>query len=414
MSLLHKEFDQINVEDLELLILNGVAESRVIEYKEKLPGDSGDERKEFLADITSMANSAGGDIIFGISEFRPNKESTGRPGELVGVEVDNEDALMRKYESLVRDGVQPRIYGVRMRLIRISGSRYIFIIRLPRSLSGPHMVIYSKTYRFYIRNSASKHMMEAAELRSAFLSTSNALEKVQRFREIRLARIMANEGYKELMPPEYYDQLPPFHFIVVQVIPIGSTEETFLDIQTMRDHKVYLKNLGDTDGSGSNRNEVNFEGFITHTNYSHTRPSSSYVQILRNGSIEAVDTDLLFAEKDKKVIRIQYIERILVERIFDYLNAIKLIGLLSPIALGVSFLNVKDFDFALPNRIFGITHKKIGRDNLIIPEILLESFPEDLQQTAVMVRPILDALYNAAGKDSAHFDQSGRWVCPED
>jgi hypothetical protein len=45
---------------------NGVAEGRQLDYKEQLPISSDDDKREFLGDVTSFANTAGGDLIYGV------------------------------------------------------------------------------------------------------------------------------------------------------------------------------------------------------------------------------------------------------------------------------------------------------------------------------------------------------------
>ena len=70
-----KEFDTIGKEDIEALVANAVSEGRTIEYKEKLPGGTDDDRREFLADASSFANAGGGDLIYGIREKRPEWET---------------------------------------------------------------------------------------------------------------------------------------------------------------------------------------------------------------------------------------------------------------------------------------------------------------------------------------------------
>jgi len=60
--------EKISQADLQNLIDNAVAEGRTIEYKQALPGGTDSEKKEFLADVSSFANTAGGDLLFGISE----------------------------------------------------------------------------------------------------------------------------------------------------------------------------------------------------------------------------------------------------------------------------------------------------------------------------------------------------------
>jgi hypothetical protein len=51
---------QIDAARLEALRVDGVREGRQLEYKETLPGNSDDDKKEFLADVSSFANAAGG------------------------------------------------------------------------------------------------------------------------------------------------------------------------------------------------------------------------------------------------------------------------------------------------------------------------------------------------------------------
>ncbi|MHC5825146.1 MAG: AlbA family DNA-binding domain-containing protein, partial [Nostoc sp.] len=74
--MINKQFDLINKNDIDALIYNGVAETRTLEYKEKLSGNSDDDKKEFLADISSFANASGGDIIYGIQEQRSSDNKT--------------------------------------------------------------------------------------------------------------------------------------------------------------------------------------------------------------------------------------------------------------------------------------------------------------------------------------------------
>lgn len=68
-------FEAIAEADLLALISNAVSEGRTIDYKRELPGNSDGEKKEFLADVSSFANTSGGDLIFGLSctAFRLNR-----------------------------------------------------------------------------------------------------------------------------------------------------------------------------------------------------------------------------------------------------------------------------------------------------------------------------------------------------
>ena len=63
-----KPLDEITEDDLQRLIKDKVAENRQLEYKGALPGSSVEDKKEFVRDVVSFVNSAGGHIIFGIAE----------------------------------------------------------------------------------------------------------------------------------------------------------------------------------------------------------------------------------------------------------------------------------------------------------------------------------------------------------
>jgi len=40
----------------------------MLDYKRDVPGESDQDKKEFLADISSFANATGGDLIYGVDE----------------------------------------------------------------------------------------------------------------------------------------------------------------------------------------------------------------------------------------------------------------------------------------------------------------------------------------------------------
>src|ERR1035438_1785257 len=102
MALRHISFDQVDEACLQRLIETGAAESRGIEYKSATYGGNDDARAEFLADVSSLANTAGGDLIIGIAE------TNGVPTALVPITGDF-DAECLRLEGMARDGLDPRI-----------------------------------------------------------------------------------------------------------------------------------------------------------------------------------------------------------------------------------------------------------------------------------------------------------------
>jgi predicted HTH transcriptional regulator len=68
MPLSRKPLSQITEADLLMLIAEGAAEGKTIDYKRGRLGQTDGEKKEFLYDLSSFANTAGGHLVFGIEE----------------------------------------------------------------------------------------------------------------------------------------------------------------------------------------------------------------------------------------------------------------------------------------------------------------------------------------------------------
>ena len=84
--MIYKRFAQIDRSYIDDLILNGVSESINLDYKQDLILAKDDDKKEFLADVSSFANAAGGDLIYGISEKRDEQgKTTGIPEKSDGL-----------------------------------------------------------------------------------------------------------------------------------------------------------------------------------------------------------------------------------------------------------------------------------------------------------------------------------------
>src|SRR5438876_6503807 len=132
MNLDSKPLDKIEESDLQVLIDNKISEHKRIEYKSALPGNSNEDRKEFLADVSSFANTAGGYLIYGIVA------NDGIPVDLCGVELDSVDRLKLTWQSRLRDCVEPQIPGIDIQPIELSSGNWVIILRIPRSWLAPH------------------------------------------------------------------------------------------------------------------------------------------------------------------------------------------------------------------------------------------------------------------------------------
>ena len=127
----HKPLDSITTADIEALIADAVQESKTLDFKEKLPGNTDGERKDFLADVSSFANTIGGDLIYGI------KEKEGAADEAVGIANFDEDATRLQFEQRIPSGIGPRLPGVQMKPVDGFPRGPVFAMRIPRSWAGP-------------------------------------------------------------------------------------------------------------------------------------------------------------------------------------------------------------------------------------------------------------------------------------
>jgi len=190
--MIQKPFDQIGKADVDRLIADGIGELRTLEYKRELPGFMASDKKEFLRDISSFANGAGGHIIYGIQEKEGADKKRIGEYEVVPLKGTTLDKAILRLEDLIRTGITPR---VRVQIKGIEGwgdgKDFVILIHVPKSFASPHME--TESGRFFSRNSAGKYPLDVTEIRSAVLATESQADRIRRFREERIGRILADE-----------------------------------------------------------------------------------------------------------------------------------------------------------------------------------------------------------------------------
>lgn len=159
---------------LAQLIADQVSERRDLEFKRELPGQEPDHVREFLADVTSLANSSGGDLIFGIEDVE------GVAAALPGVAIANVDNEILRLEQIIRTNVDPRLIGVRTHHVPLANGMNALVIRVPGGLQPPHRVTYRNSGKFYARTSRGKYELDVHELRHAFVEANQLPARFRR------------------------------------------------------------------------------------------------------------------------------------------------------------------------------------------------------------------------------------------
>ncbi len=382
--MIQKAIEQIAQGDLEALVTNGVPESKTIDYKQVMPGLTDADKKEFLADVSSFANTAGGDLIFGITE------SQGLPSGIPGVSGDL-DLELRRLDSIISAGIDPRIrYSSR---IVECGSEKVAILRIERSWTPPHRVVFKGHDKFYGRNSAGKYPLDVTELRSAFTLASSLTDRIAAFRTDRIIALSNNDTPIPFTPEAK---------IILHCIPVESfsTQTDYNVLQYFHDpprlRPIYF--------SGWDR-RINLEGVIS---FSGNTLSTSYTQLYRTGIIEAVTGALLQQQRGDRVLipSVAY-EREILKYLADCFRIFREIGVSAPVLIALTLTGVKGFEMGVGD--FGWdSGNKITSDTLLLPGTLVEDLATPV---TTILKPTFDLVWNACGYPvSKNFDENGQWV----
>ncbi|MEK7994461.1 MAG: ATP-binding protein [Planctomycetota bacterium] len=381
-----KPLEQIDESVLRSLIADAVAEGKTIDYKRELPGSSDADKKEFLADVSSFANTSGGDLVFGVGE------DEGMPTQIVGVESGDLDFEICRLDSIVASGLEPRIrYGIR--LVTCQGGCKVLVIRVERSWVGPHRVIFKGHDKFYGRNSAGKYPLDVAELRAEFTLSETVVERIRAFRTDRIIALSNNQT------PVPFTATPK---LVLHCIPIQSfASRRQYDLLQFDERPDRLPPMA---ASGWSR-RINLEGIVC---YSGSEPAYSYVQVYRNGVLEAVHGSLLGCEyRGERLIPSIAYEKTVYEYLPHCFRVLKEIGCNVPIVVAVSLTNVRGLRMGDDRHGFDVGHA-IDVDTLILPETVVEDFGTP---PGKILKPIFDLVWNACGyRASKNLDSEGNWV----
>ena len=389
--MLDKPLEQVSLADLHDLLNERLPEGKTLDYKRDMYGRSDSEKKELLKDATSFANTTGGDLILGMDE------ANGVPIALPGVSVPDVDAEKLRLDEIIRRGTDPRIdFGIHT--IETGTGTTVFIIRMRESWILPHWVVYQGQFgEFWARNSAGKYSMDTTELRRAFNLSETVYERVRSFRQ---ERVHAIENGNAPIPLKTGARL------VLHLVPLESLRSrVVLGLDEMEDFSTKFPPLGHrhTKGWGP---RYNFDGFLVSSKSDSPKGINSYVQIYRDGVIEAALDSIAHEENGDAALNAGFYERTLLTDLPKYIEGYRSLPVRTPIWAFLTLIGVKGATIRSGDHYMG-SHDPIERDVLKLPEIVIES----LDQPAIdLLRPSFDLIWNAAGYPrSMNFDAQGRF-----
>lgn len=395
MRILGKLIDKLEPQDILYLKDNQVQEDVSLEYKEKVPGNSDSDKKEFLADVSAFANMTGGTIVFGIEEERDlHGQTMGIPANIVGIDNANVDKVTQRLEAIIRNGLDPKLSNVKFRDIDVDG-KTVFLIGIPRSLFAPHVVWFKKYGRFYIRTNTGKAQMDVHELRRVFLQTDDWGKAADNFRRQRI------------MDMEYQTPIPNLDAELcyfIHILPLGSSRDA-IDLQVAFQK---LRNLP-WNPYDSWDSSYNIDGIMLTLGRQKVR---AYIQCFRNGGVEFyISTPRERVSVGKKEIWAlpgRTIEDYGVRYLTRYLAFSQELQVEPPLVVFLSLTNVKDcYICANPEwlRHIDVRYRRFDRDEILLPGAVIDNVDSEAED---VLAPVFDMLWQGAGWNESPFQAERR------
>jgi hypothetical protein len=372
------------------LLSIGVTESPYLDYKQETYGDAGSDRSEFLADISSFANTLGGDLVIGVAE------TNGLPTSLIPFAGDC-DAEKRRLEQLAISGVEPRISNLRVHSVPIKAGGHIIIVRVPRSFIPPHRVVARDSNRFWARAGTTKYQPNVEQLRRLFNDAPHLTERIRTFQTDRLIKITAG------------DTPIPMNTIigkaVVHVISVPSfADGRMVDIVSVlgRGNPIPMP-LDDLNLPA--RGTVNLDGYV---HYAIADPGGrrAYAQFFRNGAIEGVGELRNDDGVNSRFIG-GHFTKLIVTQVRQYLEVLKFYEMGLPAYIFVSFCSGTKIVYRYsPDRVGWDDTRPLGHEIAAFPEIYIDGFDVDVP---TLMRPVFNVVWNAFGLSQCEiYDSQGK------
>jgi hypothetical protein len=145
---------------LQRLVDEGLEESLTLDYKASpsLSRESG-KPEELCKDVSALANSAGGQLIYGIEEDK----AAGKPSKVDDGVIDPK--ITKEWiEQILNSKVQPRMDSVRIDRIDMETGKFGYVITVQQSQTGPHQAPDGKYYKRFNFQSVPMHDYEIRDI----------------------------------------------------------------------------------------------------------------------------------------------------------------------------------------------------------------------------------------------------------
>ncbi|BBB68540.1 hypothetical protein UNDYM_4287 [Undibacterium sp. YM2] len=365
---------------LQSLCSDKCPESQTLEFKRCLRSTSEKDKQELAKDVTALANTEGGDIIYGIVEVNGVAGSL----EHINAESNPPDSVVRRFIQTLEALVEPRIPGLKLHPIEVEGG-YILLLRVPASFDGPHSIRINQARRFVMRNGTATIDMSYEQVRSAFDRTATLAKSAHDFIAGRLNLISEGRSAAKLLDGPLF---------VTHLVPIsGLAGRKSVDLQEIY-HNSFL-NFVSADWGQSSRT-FNFDGLLVHQPPNESGQHYIYNHIFRNGSMEGArlgGATRNYNGEQRALVWSVDMSNFFYNSFRTFLASAKNWGFSGPAVLSVAILNVKGYELGIGNNFLPFNPAIADRPHLITPEVWIADIASDDLDN--LIRPVLDMLWQA-------------------
>lgn len=388
VDIFHIPLDAIRTEDIQDLLDRAQVETMHLEYKEQmpptrkeynsLPKTDKDPFVEFGCDVSAFANAQGGDIIFGIAEAEKTKEPV-----LVGLPDFDLAECQQRLLHIMNQFVEPHIFGVRFMPIPMSNGKTVLIVRVPKSLYGPHQVELQRK-SFWIRNASGKNFMDYQAIQNAFTSGFETIERARQWASNQVEKLKTDSPFPMTRTQRQVVHLVPLAF---------KNAQSSIDLAEIARRADLLRPATNINQASHRYNASGYSYVLKPVD----QIVPGYTQLFRNGQIEAVSAlDIARMNYGRNSLYPRPIETEFLDALERHLVALKLVGASTPILMCVAYLDVKALRMFLPGG-GGVVGHDITVTHAPLPDFLITEWPNK-QQLKTITKHFMDCLWQAAGE----------------
>ncbi len=370
--------DQIDAATFQAICDQRFSESGTVDFKQELTRNDDKGKNELAKDVCAMANTDGGDLIYGIKE----SSASGTAENVTPLVGESYDEASRRLLQTLESWIEPRIRGIQLQQVPLERG-FGLVIRVPASFDGPHCIRNNNGQRrFVLRNGTITSDMTYDQLRSAFSSSDSIATQAREFVKSRLKLV---EDRRMQMP------MGKSPLAVLELVSLsGLASRSSVDVK-----KVKFVDFIAWDGGANPR--MNLDGIGAFNGADGEAYSQS--QLFRNGSMEYMRIAGGIGPDGKMGVYASETLNFFARCLTVSLTAAKKYEISGPVLVTCALMHVEDCVLALDNNSFS-RQKAADRPFMVFPEIYIEDVSGAVD-VAGLLYETRDVLYQAFGYSAA-------------